>query len=91
MTCQQNQQTQGLCPQYGFNASTNQINNSGFSYDASGDMLSDNAHTYQYDAEHRLIAVDNGSTAAYVYNALGERVEKNAGGAYTEYVFGQAR
>jgi RHS repeat-associated protein len=31
--------------------------------------------------------VDNGSTASYVYNALGERVEKVVGGTYTEYVF----
>lgn len=51
-------------------------------------MLSDNSHTYKYDAEGRLISVDNGSTASYVYNAEGERVEKDAGGSYTEYVFG---
>jgi RHS repeat-associated protein len=27
------------------------------------------------------------STASYVYNALGERAERNVGGAYTEYVY----
>jgi hypothetical protein len=31
--------------------------------------------------------VDNGSTASYVYNAQGQRVEKNVGGTYTEYFF----
>jgi RHS repeat-associated protein len=87
MTCSQNQNTQGPCPQYGFSSSTNQISNSGYAYDASGDLTSDGVHTYQYDAEGRLISVDSGTTASYVYNALGERVEKDAGGTYTEYVF----
>jgi RHS repeat-associated protein len=87
MTCSQNQNTNGPCPQYSFNSSTNQISNSGYTYDASGDLTNDGTHTYQYDAEGRLISVDNGSTATYVYNALGERVEKSVGGTYTEYVF----
>ncbi len=89
MTCSQNQNTQGLCPQYGFSASTNQITNSGYTYDASGDLTSDGTHTYQYDAEGRMISVDNGTTASYVYNALGERPEADVGGSYTEYVFGK--
>jgi RHS repeat-associated protein len=87
MTCSQNQNTNGPCPQYSFNFSTNQISNSGYTYDVSGDLTGDGAHTYQYDAEGRLISVDNGSTASYVYNALGERVEKDVAGTYTEYVF----
>jgi RHS repeat-associated protein len=87
MTCSQNQNTNGPCPQYSFNSSTNQISNSGYTYDASGDLTNDGTHTYQYDAEGRLISVDSGSTASYVYNALGERVEKSVGGTYTEYVF----
>lgn len=31
--------------------------------------------------------MDNGSTASYAYNALGERVEKDLSGTYTEYAF----
>jgi YD repeat-containing protein len=87
MTCSQNQNTNDPCPQYSFNSSTNQISNSRYAYDASGDLTGDGAHTYQYDAEGRLVSVDNGSTASYVYNALGERVEKGVAGTYTEYVF----
>ncbi|MDE3180227.1 MAG: hypothetical protein KGM47_11295, partial [Acidobacteriota bacterium] len=34
-----------------------------------------------------MISVDNGLTASYVYNALGERVEEDAGGTYSEYLF----
>ncbi len=89
MTCQTNGQTQGPCPNYSFSASTNRITTSGFTYDAAGDLTNDGTHSYQYDAEGRLISVDNGTTASYVYNALGWRVEKQVGGTYTEYLFGR--
>jgi RHS repeat-associated protein len=91
MTCSTNQNTNGPCPNYSFNASTNQINNTGFTYDAAGNLTADGTgtgtHTYHWDAENRLTSIDNGSTATYTYNALGERVEKNVAGAYTEYVY----
>jgi RHS repeat-associated protein len=51
-------------------------------------MTRDDAlHTYQWDAEGRMVSIDNGSTARYVYNALGQRVEKQLGSAYTEMVY----
>ncbi len=91
MTCVTNQQTQGPCPNYGFNASTNQISNSNFTYDAAGNLTADGtgtgSHTYQWDGENRLTSIDSGSTATYTYNALGQRVEKKVGSAYTEYMF----
>ncbi|MGH9397379.1 MAG: hypothetical protein ACRD18_11090 [Terriglobia bacterium] len=59
MTCTQNQNTHGLCPQYSFSASTNQISNSGYTYDASGDLTNDGVHLYQYDAEGRQVSVDS--------------------------------
>jgi len=52
---------------------------SGFiSYDAAGNLLSDGVNAYTYDAENRLTTVKvNGSlTGTYVYDALGQRVEK---------------
>ncbi len=85
-TCSLNSNTNGPCPQYSFSSSTNQISNSGYTYDASGDLTGDGTHTYQYDAEHRLTSVDSGSTAKYVYNALGQRAEKDVGGTYSEYI-----
>jgi RHS repeat-associated protein len=91
MTCVTNQNTNGPCPSYTFNASTNQITNSGFMYDAAGDLTADGtgtgSHTYQGDAENRLISIDNGSTATYTYNALGRRVENVLGNSYTEYAY----
>src|SRR5487761_1038086 len=89
MTCVTNQQTNGPCPNWTYNISTNQLSLTGYSYDAAGNQTSDgpSQHTYQWDAENRLKSIDNGSTATYVYNAVGQRVEKNVGGAYTEYVY----
>jgi RHS repeat-associated protein len=50
----------------------------GYSYDAAGNLMNDGAHGYIYDAENRLIKVDAGSTATYVYNAEGQRVQKTS-------------
>jgi RHS repeat-associated protein len=41
---------------------------------------------YAWDAEGRLKSVDSGATV-YVYNAFGQRVEKQTGSAYTEVVY----
>jgi len=91
MTCVTNQQTNGPCPNNTFNGSTNQITNSGFSYDGAGNLTADGtgtgSHTYQWDAENRLKSIDNGSTSTYTYNALGQRVEKLVASAYTEYAY----
>jgi RHS repeat-associated protein len=55
-------------------------------------------HTYQYDAEGRLVSVDgvvgqachSTWTACYTYNALGQRVEKTVGGVYTGLAYDAA-
>jgi hypothetical protein len=44
MTCVVNGETNGLCPQYTFNAANNRI--SGYNYDAAGDMTNDGVHAY---------------------------------------------
>jgi RHS repeat-associated protein len=48
----------------------------GYQYDAAGNLTSDGTHSYSYDGEGRIKQVDNGSTASYVYNAAGGRVQK---------------
>lgn len=62
----------------------NQITNSGFSYDAAGNMISDGVYTYQYDAENRLVSVNNGAVASYTYDANGRRIARRtaAGAVY---------
>ena len=60
---------------------------SGFTYDASGNVQADGLNNYSYDAEGRIVGV-NGSTA-YVYGPEGERVATTQNGAVTaEYLYG---
>ena len=72
MSCLTNGQTEGLCPNYSFNASTDHISTAGFTYDAAGDLTSDGTHSYTWDAEGRLLTMDGGTTANITYNALGQ-------------------
>src|SRR4051812_42483504 len=44
-------------------------------YDAASNMTDDGSHTYVYDAENRVVSMDSGAWT-FVYNALGQRVEK---------------
>jgi RHS repeat-associated protein len=79
MTCVTNGQTNGLCTNLAFSASTNHITSSGYAYDSAGNLTTDSsnlsAHTYQWDAEERVSSVDNGATWTFTYNALGHRVQ----------------
>jgi RHS repeat-associated protein len=65
-------------------ASNNRLLN--YPYDGAGDLLNDGFHNYTYDAEHRLQTVD-GTAATYTYGPDGERVRKDTGGSFTEYVY----
>jgi RHS repeat-associated protein len=75
----------GPQPQYSFNTAKNQI--SGSSYDAAGNLTNDGAHSYTYDAEGNITAVDGGQTATYTYDALNRRVETVVGGTKTDFVY----
>ncbi|MGH9432815.1 MAG: hypothetical protein ACRD3T_14845 [Terriglobia bacterium] len=77
MTCTQNQNTNGPCPQYTFNPLNYQITTSGFTYDAAGDLTSDGSNTYQYNAEGRIVNVlEAGNTySTSTYNAFEQVVE----------------
>ena len=56
-------------------------------YDAAGNISSDNMHFYSYDAENRLINVDSGGTASYIYDANGRRVRKTNAGLNYDYLY----
>lgn len=59
------------------------------SYDGNGNLLTDNLNTYTWDAYGRMSTVNTGSaTVAAIYDGLGRIVENNAGGTYTEFVYG---
>lgn len=77
----------GSCnaPNYTSNGNNNQIDQ--FTYDAAGNVYYDGAHHYTYDAENRLIQVDSGNTATYVYDAEGKRIRKTVGGVPVDYLY----
>ena len=55
-------------------ANNNRID--GYTYDAAGNVINDGTHSYTYDAENRLISVDNGNTSTYTYDGEGRRFSK---------------
>jgi RHS repeat-associated protein len=66
-----------------FSATTNRI--TGWGYDAAGNLTSDAAANYSYDAENRLRAVN--AAPGYVYDGEGRRVKKTLGEA-TRFAYG---
>jgi RHS repeat-associated protein len=69
----------------GFN-SQNRITNSGFGYDAAGNLTANNGVSYQYDAENQLTNYGSGA-GVYVYDAEGRRIQKQANGATRGYAW----
>lgn len=67
------------------------VNNNGqnlnYTYDAAGNVASDGAHSYTYDAENRLVSVDGGVTANYSYDHKNRRYKKVVGAASTHYIW----
>jgi RHS repeat-associated protein len=54
-------------------------------YDANGNLTNDSVHTYTWDAEGKVLAVD---TTSVTYDALGRAVEQARGSSYTQIVYG---
>ena len=80
--------TKGTCLSFSAAVGTNNQLQSGYVYDAAGNLTYDGVHHYTYDAENRITQVDSGSTASYVYNENGKRVRRNTGATWTEYLYG---
>jgi YD repeat-containing protein len=75
----------GPAPQYTFD-NNNHFIGSGVTYDAAGHVLTDGlGNSFTWDAEDRLIEVQQGSTvvATYMYDAAGYRTRGPNGGTYT--------
>ncbi len=54
-------------------------------YDANGNTLTSNGHTFAYDSEDRLTSYDAG-TVVFTYDGDGNRVSRTAGGVTTRYL-----
>ena len=59
-------------------------------YDANGNLLTDNLNTYTWDPNWgNMLTVNTGlATVTATYDALGRMVENNAGGTYSEFIYG---
>lgn len=56
-------------------------------YDTNGNLTSDGTYTYGYDAENRLVSASGaGTSAAYTFDAQGNRKTVTTGGATTVFV-----
>ncbi len=75
------QDNSGTVTAYTIGATSNRlvaVNTADYAYDPNGNLIDDGTHTYQYDTQNRLVTIDNGDTAEYRYNALGQRISKIA-------------
>lgn len=62
-----------------------------YSYDAAGNALGFGGATFTYNNRNRMATASfGGSTASYVYNALGERVRRTVATVSTHYVYDEA-
>jgi RHS repeat-associated protein len=61
------------------------IGSSSVSYDSNGNVLSDTAHTYTWDANGRPVTIDTGTSLTY--DALGRMVEQDKSGVFTEIAY----
>ena len=78
-------------PNFMINAGTNQITNSGFTYDNAGNLTHDATAAYTYDAANRLTTVNNGSAVA-TYTYFGPlRIKKVNGSTTTVYIYSGSR
>jgi RHS repeat-associated protein len=57
----------------------NQLHSTGFTYDASGNMLTDSSNTYGYNAESEI---KTAAGVTYTYDGDGDRVQKSSGTLY---------
>ncbi len=68
-------------------SASNIINTPGYANDVPGNITYDGSHSYTYDADGNVTAVDNGQTASYYYDSLNQRVRIVAPRGTFEFVF----
>lgn len=72
---------------YGQANQLTQRNNTTFTYDQNGNLLSDGTNAYTWDAKNRLIAINGVVSAGFRYDPLGRRVSKTVNGVTTNFVY----
>ena len=71
----------GPQPQFSFNAATNRISTTGYTYDAAGNLTWDGNCSYTWDGENRPLTstCPVSGTTTYIYDAEGRRIAKAVG------------
>jgi len=57
-----------------------------FTYDANGNLTNDQATTFAYDSENRLLSA-SANTSSYTYDPFGRRLSKTVGGTTTRFLY----
>jgi RHS repeat-associated protein len=71
----------------GYNAANNQYTLTGTQYDSDGGLTNDSFHTYTWLPDGHVASVTTGTNIVSItYDAMGNKVEENHGGAVQEYV-----
>ena len=63
------------------------FNGTRLSYDANGNLTGDGTNTYVWDARNHMSAISGGTTAGFVYDAIGRRAAKNIDGSVTQLLY----
>ncbi|PYV30279.1 MAG: hypothetical protein DMG22_20845, partial [Acidobacteria bacterium] len=79
-----NAQTHGPSPNLTVNTANNRVTDTGYAYDAAGNVTNDGFHTYTWDADANMRTVDSTSVT---FDALDRPVEKAVGTTYTQFVY----
>jgi RHS repeat-associated protein len=62
-------------------------NGTPFSYDANGNLTSDGATSYTWNARDQLTALTGAATASFTYDATGRRTSRSVAGVTTAYLY----
>jgi RHS repeat-associated protein len=63
------------------------FNGTPLAYDANGNLTSDGANSYAWDARDHLSAISGANTASFVYDPFGRRMSKTIGGIATQFLY----
>src|SRR5258708_17713420 len=72
-------------PVFTVDQATNRITNTGFTYDAAGNMTDDSVNAYSYDGANRLAQMSGGSVTYTYFGA--SRIKKVVGTTTTVYIY----
>jgi RHS repeat-associated protein len=59
----------------------------GLEYDQDGNLTSDEAHEYSWDARGQLTAISGTDSASFAYDPFGRRISKTLGGTTTDLLY----